>query len=47
METLYKLQQIELDEIEKEVGNLIGSGFIRPVVSPWGSPVQFTSKKDG
>lgn len=48
METLHKLSQIELDEMKKQDGNLIASGFIRPITSPWGSPVQLlTFMKDG
>ncbi|KAE8735791.1 Detected protein of unknown function [Hibiscus syriacus] len=31
----------------KELQELLGKGFIRPSVSPWGAPALFVNKKDG
>ena len=44
---IYKLSVLELTEMKKQVEEALANGFIRPIVSPWGSPVLFTKKKDG
>ncbi|KAL0322385.1 UNVERIFIED_CONTAM: Transposon Tf2-11 polyprotein [Sesamum calycinum] len=38
---------LELTELEKQLEELLGKGFIRPSISPWGAPVLFVKKKDG
>ncbi|KAA3487042.1 gag-pol polyprotein [Gossypium australe] len=37
----------ELAELKAQIQELLGRGFIRPSVSPWGAPVLFIKKKDG
>lgn len=37
----------ELDELQKQLKELLGLGLIRPSSSPWGAPVLFVRKKDG
>jgi hypothetical protein len=43
----YRLSQVEIDEINKQLSELSEKGFIRPSVSPYGAPVLFVKKKDG
>ncbi|MGH2639958.1 MAG: reverse transcriptase domain-containing protein, partial [Rhabdochlamydiaceae bacterium] len=38
---------IELDELKKQLDELMEAGFIRPSKSPYGAPVLFVKKKDG
>ena len=47
MGQLYKLLVAELAEMKKQIDELLEHGFIRPCISPWGSPVLFAKKKDG
>lgn len=47
MGPIYKLSKKELDEMKKQVEEALALGFMRPSISPWGSPVLFTPKKDG
>src|SRR6201995_787903 len=37
----------ELDELKKQVADLLAKGFIQPSKSPFGAPVLFVKKKDG
>ena len=37
----------EVKELKNQLDELLQKGFIRPSVSPWGSPVLFVKKKDG
>nr|GEY25292.1 putative nucleotidyltransferase, ribonuclease H [Tanacetum cinerariifolium] len=37
----------ELKELKDQLQELLERGFIRPSVSPWGTPVLFVMKKDG
>ena len=37
----------ELEELKKQLEDLIEKGFVRPSISPWGAPVLFVKKKDG
>ena len=37
----------ELQELKKQLEELLDKQFIRPSVSPWGAPVLFVKKKDG
>ncbi|XP_028752441.1 uncharacterized protein LOC114712139 [Neltuma alba] len=43
----YRMSPSELVELKKQMEELLQKGFIRPSVSPWGSPVLFVRKKDG
>lgn len=43
----YRMSPSELAELKKQLEELLEKGFIRPSVSPWGSPVLFVKKKDG
>lgn len=43
----YRMAPSELVELKKQLEELLDKGFIRPSVSPWGSPVLFVKKKDG
>ncbi|GJY11073.1 putative nucleotidyltransferase, ribonuclease H, partial [Tanacetum coccineum] len=38
---------LELKELKDQLQELLERGFIRPSVSPWGTPVLFVKKKDG
>lgn len=42
-----RLSQPELEELRRQLTELIEKGFIRPSVSPYGAPVLFARKKDG
>ena len=37
----------ELEELKKQLKELLDKKFIRPSSSPWGAPVIFVKKKDG
>ncbi|MFS7996640.1 putative nucleotidyltransferase, Ribonuclease H [Helianthus anomalus] len=43
----YRLAPSELEELSKQLQELLEKGFIRPSSSPWGAPVLFVNKKDG
>uniref|UniRef100_A0A251VPE0 RNA-directed DNA polymerase n=1 Tax=Helianthus annuus TaxID=4232 RepID=A0A251VPE0_HELAN len=43
----YRLAPSELEELSKQLQELLEKGFIRPSSSPWGAPVLFVKKKDG
>ena len=43
----YRMSPSELDELKKQLDDLIAHGFIRPSKSPYGAPVLFVKKKDG
>ena len=43
----YRMAPMELQELKKQLQELLDKGFIRPSVSPWGAPVLFVKKKDG
>ena len=47
MKVLYKMAPVELNELHKQLHELLEKGFIRPNYSPWGAPVLFVKKKDG
>ena len=37
----------EMQELRKQLDDMIEKSFIRPSSSPWGAPVLFVKKKDG
>ena len=37
----------DLEEVKKQIKELLEKGYIRPSSSPWGAPVLFVEKKDG
>ena len=43
----YKMSPLELDELRKQLDELLALGFIQPSMSPWGAPVLFVRKKNG
>ncbi|KAD7477238.1 hypothetical protein E3N88_00374 [Mikania micrantha] len=43
----YRLAPSEMQELMKQLQELLDKGFIRPSFSPWGAPVLFVKKKDG
>ena len=43
----YRMSPLELQELKKQLDELLEQGFIRPSKSPWGAPVLFVKKKDG
>ena len=43
----YKMSMLELVELKLKLKEMFGKGYIRPSVSPWGTPVLFVKKKDG
>ena len=43
----YRMNPAELDELKKQLDDMLRKGLIRPSASPWGSPVIFVDKRDG
>jgi hypothetical protein len=43
----YRMGVDELEELKKQIKELLNKCFIRPSSSPWGAPVIFVDKKDG
>ena len=43
----YRMSPTELDELKKQLDDLIAKGLIRPSKSSYGAPVLLTKKKDG
>jgi hypothetical protein len=43
----YRMSPAELDEVKKQLADLLSRGFIQPSSSPYGSPILFVRKKDG
>ena len=41
----YRLAPSEMQELSKQLQELLDKGFIRPSFSPWGAPVLFVKKK--
>ena len=44
---IYRMSDHELKELKKQLEDLLNHGFIKPSLSPFGSPVLFVKKKDG
>jgi hypothetical protein len=45
--TPYRMSVLELKELQMNLEELLKKGYIRPSVSPWGSPVLVAKKKYG
>ena len=45
--TPYRMAPTELRELKTQFQELLEKGYIRPSISPWGTPVLFVKKKDG
>jgi hypothetical protein len=43
----YHMNPQELEELKKQLVDMLNKGLIRPSASPWGSPVLFVDKRDG
>ena len=43
----YRMAPMELKELKSQLQELMDKRFIRPSVSPWGTPVLFVKKKNG
>jgi len=43
----YKMSTLELVELKLQLKEMLDKGYIRPSVSPWGTPILFVKKKDG
>ena len=43
----YRMAPVEMEELKKQIEELLQKGFVRPSISPWGAPVLFVKKKDG
>ena len=43
----YRMAPAELRELKAQLEELLGKGFIRPSISPWGAPVLFMKRKMG
>ena len=44
---VYRMSPAELEELKKQLADLLERGLIRPSSSPYGSPIIFVKKKDG
>ena len=45
--TPYRMALVELNKLENQFQELLDKGFIRPSVSPWGTPIFIVKKNDG
>jgi hypothetical protein len=45
--SVYRMSPSELDELKKQLDELLAAGFVQPSKSPFGAPVLFVKKKDG
>ncbi|TYK02787.1 RVT_1 domain-containing protein/zf-CCHC domain-containing protein/RVP_2 domain-containing protein [Cucumis melo var. makuwa] len=45
--THFKMAPSELKELKVQLQELVDKGYIKPSVSPWGTPLLFVKKKDG
>lgn len=43
----YRMSPLELDELKKQLTELLDQGYIQPSTSPYGAPVLFVPKADG
>ena len=42
----YKMSTLELVELKLQLKEMLDKGYIRPSVSPWGTPILFVKKND-
>jgi hypothetical protein len=42
----YRMNPQELEELKRQLTDMLSKGLIRPRASPWGSPVLFVDKRD-
>jgi hypothetical protein len=42
----YRMNPQELEELKKQLADMLSKGLIHPSTSPWGSPVLFVDKRD-
>ena len=47
MGPIFRLAPQELEELKRQLEELLSKGLIEPSSSPFGAPVLFTKKKDG
>ena len=47
LRSVYRMSPTELDELKKQIDELVSAGFIQPSKSSFGAPVLFVKKKDG
>jgi hypothetical protein len=45
--TPYRMSRLELKELQMQLEEILKKGYIRPSVSPWGTPILFLKNKDG
>jgi hypothetical protein len=45
--TPYKMNTPEMKELQMQLEEILKKGYIRPIVSPWGSPILFVRNKYG
>jgi hypothetical protein len=43
----YRMNPQELEELKRQLADMLSKGLIRPSASPWGSPALFVDKRDG
>jgi hypothetical protein len=43
----YRMNPHELEELKKQLANMLSKGLIRPSASPWGSAILFVDKREG
>ena len=43
----YRMSPLELQEVKKQLDDLLAKGWIQPSVSPYGAPILFVRKKEG
>jgi hypothetical protein len=45
--TPYRMSTTKLVDLKLQLKEMMDKGYIRPSVSPWGTPILFVKKKDG
>jgi hypothetical protein len=43
----YRVKPQELEELKRQLADMLSKGLIHPSASPWGSPILFVDKRDG
>jgi hypothetical protein len=43
----YRMNPQDLEELKRQLADMLSKGLSRPSTSPWGSPVLFVDKQDG